>query len=476
MANFEYIYSKNSNSIELNLQESLKGNAIYRDNRFTFLNLSKVFESQIDWNYDKHGKLWTYNLTYFEYLDTLDRDDGLVLIADFIEDIRVVKDGLEPFPISLRAINWIKFLDKHHIRDKKIDDSLYAQYYILLDNLEYHLLGNHLLENAFSLLFGGCYFDDAKLYSRAREILIYELDRQILGDGGHFELTPMYHQLMLFRLLDSINLLQNSPKEDRLLELLIEKASLMLGWLKAITYQNGDIPLLNDSTNQVAPTSNELFDYAKELHIDIKDIELNQSGYRKIIKKRYELVLDIGNIGADYIPGHAHSDTFGFELYIDSKPFIVDSGLSTYEPNATRAKERATLAHNTVEINGTNQSEVWGAFRVANRACVLDIEETKDSISATHDGYKRAFSLLHRRKWCFKEESIVIKDIISRECSAIFRLHFHPDITKKDIERRVMYSDFKLETYQYAREFNKKEDAFVLEIDFEKDLRVEINI
>ena len=38
---------------------------------FTFLNQSVTFTDQIDWNYAANGKLWTYNLTYFEWLTSL---------------------------------------------------------------------------------------------------------------------------------------------------------------------------------------------------------------------------------------------------------------------------------------------------------------------------------------------------------------------------------------------------------------------
>ena len=75
------------------------------------------------------------------------KEQGLELIRKFISQISDNREGLEPYPISLRGINWIKFLTIHDISDKEIDFSLYAQYQILLDNLEYHLLGNHLLEN-----------------------------------------------------------------------------------------------------------------------------------------------------------------------------------------------------------------------------------------------------------------------------------------------------------------------------------------
>ena len=473
---FKYEFLKGSKSTTLKLSQSCDSHSRYKDNEFIFLNLSKKFDNKIDWNYAEYGKLWTYNLTYFEYLK---EKSDVQLIYNFIENIENIKDGLEPFPISLRGINWIKFLSTYNIKDKKIDDSLYAQYYILMDNLEYHLLGNHLLENGFSLLFGAYYFEDEKLYAKSVEILKSELEEQVLDDGGHFELSPMYHQIMLFRVLDCINLVQNNGwKSQELLELLTLKAELMLGWLKNMTFSNGNIPLFNDSAYGIAPSSKELFEYADNLKLKLKNSTLKDSGYRKIVKDSYECIVDIGQIGADYIPGHAHSDTFSFELYIDEKQFIIDSGLSTYETNERRTLERSTSSHNTVEVNSTNQSEVWGGFRVANRTYVTDVVEDIDHIRATHDGYKKKFGIFHTREWIFEEDKIVINDNLNKECEAIARLHFHPNITEEDIRKSIIIQNTKLniQNYLFAPKFNKTIKSLVVEIPFKKDLTVEIKI
>jgi len=480
---FKYQLSKESNSQSLYLIDSIENKyAFYANNEFSFLILSKKFDDKIDWNFSEYGKLWTYNLNYFEFLKN---KEDVKLIYDFIDKIENIKDGLEPFPIALRGINWIKFLVKFDIRDKKIDDCLYAQYYILLDNLEYHLLGNHLLENGFSLLFGAYYFRDKKLYKKAEEILFTELEEQILDDGGHFELSPMYHQLMLFRVLDCINLIENGEwiiENRELLEFLKSKATLMLGWLKEISYENGDIPLLNDSANKIAPTTKELFDYAQRLNLinsqfSTFNSQLISSGYRKIAKNKYEAVIDIGSIGSDYIPGHAHADTFNFEIRVEGKPFIVDSGLSTYETNERRFYERSTKAHNTVEVFGKNSSEVWGGFRVANRANIIEIVENIDYFKATHDGYKK-YGVLHTRSWKFEDDKIIIEDSLSKESEAIFRLHFHPDITEEEIVKklRVENEEWKISEYLFSSEFNKHIKALCVEILFTKDLKVEILI
>ena len=75
-----------------------------------------------------------------------------------------------------------------------------------------------------------------------------------------------------------------------------------------------NIPMVNDATFNIAPNSKNIFTYAKHLGINSQDIPLSDSGYRKINYNNYELLIDVGNVGPHYQPGHAHSDTFNFEL------------------------------------------------------------------------------------------------------------------------------------------------------------------
>lgn len=478
MGGFTYAFSKSSISTLLKLSDSIKSAQSYKNGAFEFLNLCQIFDGKVDWNYNQYGKLWTYNLTYFEFLNQNDFDQkiGRELIKDFIENISTIRDGLEPFPTSLRGLNWIKFLTFYSIKDQKIDDSLYAQYDILMDKLEYHLLGNHLLENGFSLLFGAYYFQEERFYTKAKEILQTELNEQILEDGAHFELSLMYHQLMLFRVLDCLNLVTcNEWKDKELLVFLSNKASIMLGWLKSISYQDGSIPHFNDSTEGIAPTTNELLAYGERLHVKLNGLPLGASGYRKIVQERYECIVDCGQIGPDYIPGHAHADTFNFELRLAHKPFIVDMGLSTYEIGCQRDFERSTKAHNTVEVLAKSSSEVWAGFRVANRANIINIKESEKSIQATHDGYKK-LGISHTRTFKFEEEKIVIKDMLSKKSEAKAYIHFHPDIDEAFIQKHVIVTNAlsKICHYDYALGFNKRVNARYLEISFNESLRVEI--
>lgn len=395
----------------------------FHHNTFSFLNISKTFSQDINWNESEYGKLWLYNLNYMDYLlqPGMTRETGLKLIDHFIEKLHPDFIGLEPYPIALRGINWIKFFSKYDIQDERYTGSLYAQYRILFDNLEFHLLGNHLLEDGFSLFFAGFFFRDLKLYQKAREILYEQLDEQILQDGAHFELSTMYHQIILDRLLDCINVLQNNTRFDdqkNFLSFLSDKASKMVSWLARMTFANGNIPLMNDASPGIAPSSKQLFEYAARLGFPTpwvassEFLPLSSSGYRRHNEARYECILDIGPIGPAYQPGHAHVDTFNFVLNINNKPCIIDAGISTYEPGKTRLKERGTASHNTVTILDKNSSEVWSSFRVARRAKVTILKDEDTHIIARHDGYQ-PWGAVHERSWTFSDEKIEIIDTLT---------------------------------------------------------------
>lgn len=432
---FKYTLSLERNDYALVLKHFIQKYPSYNNFQFTFLNQSNCFtENYIDWNYKKFGKLWTYNLNYFDFLlqPELKLETGLMLIKDYISKLNNKSIGLEPYPTTLRCINWIKFISNtchsypHVLSNSQISEfsySLYAQYQILLDNLEYHLLANHLLENGFSLLFGAFYFKDEKLYRKAIAIIRSELNEQILDDGAHFELSPMYHQILLDRLFDCINLVQNNQQfddQESMLIFMIEKAKRMLQWINYMTFSNGQIPLLNDSAAGISPSTNQLNEYAIRLAVTSDEsvrairqhsCNLNQSGYRRYNGANYECIVDIGFIGPSYQPGHAHADTFNFVLNVNNQSILIDPGVSTYEANQIRLEERGTASHNSVTIGKENSSKIWSSFRVAQRAEVKILEDSIDKITAKHNGFQN-LQTIHQRHWNFHENEITIIDTL----------------------------------------------------------------
>ena len=132
---------------------------------FTFLNINKKVITKDDWNNKNFTKLWLYNLHYFDFLNSKNHkifiERNKKIIYKWIdENDPFVGVGWEPYPSSLRIVNWIRWLILSKISDDKIEKSLALQIRWLNKNLEYDLLGNHLMANAKALVFGGFFFNN----------------------------------------------------------------------------------------------------------------------------------------------------------------------------------------------------------------------------------------------------------------------------------------------------------------------------
>lgn len=144
------------------------------------------------------------------------------------------------------------------------------------------------------------------------------------------------------------------------------------------------------------------------------------------------LIADFGRVCPDYLPAHAHADMFSFELTIGGAPVIVDSGVFEYAEGEWRTWFRSTAAHNTVEIDGRDQSEMWGSFRVGRRARPTQVLWTDDAaftaISGEHDGY--APVIHHRTIVALRDARIwIVVDRIFGPAERVARsfIHLHPD-------------------------------------------------
>jgi len=460
-------------------------------NKFLFLNFEKEFaDGNINWKFMEFGLLWNYHLNYFDFLNqkNLNPADGIKVIHHFIENADYHSHCFDPYPVSLRAINWIKFLTPNEIDDPKIDELLFRQYVKLSTETEYHLGANHLLENGLSLLFAAFYFHDEKFFQLSESILIKELHEQILQDGAHFELSTMYHRIILHHILDCVNLMKNKRTENNKLQnLLAEKASAMLSWMNQMTFSNNEMPDLNDSVNDIAPSPDELNTYAQMLDIFTDKIPLSVSGYRKISFPKYEIIVDAGNVMPPYNPGHSHADMLSFCININNRPVIVDCGTSTYENNLRRKYERSTSAHNTVSINGLEQSDMWSSFRVGRRARIVEFSSKENSFSCVLSGFTHT-GILHKRFWLFHPDKIIITDLIpgKRDSTSKAYIHFHPEIEIECDASQIQGTDFKIifknhsqltiEEYDFAEGFNKLRKAKAVVISFSTNLETEIKI
>jgi len=162
--------------------------------RFTFLSEAGSLVEN-GWDDPAKSKLWRYNQHYFDDLNAVNaemrRDWHYQLLNDWLTANPPSRgSGWEPYPISLRIVNWVKFALSGGELSAEARHSLAIQARYLTQKIEWHLLGNHLFANAKALVFAGLLFegDEPDSWFRlGRDILLKELPEQILDDGGQFE-------------------------------------------------------------------------------------------------------------------------------------------------------------------------------------------------------------------------------------------------------------------------------------------------
>ena len=428
-------------------------------NAFVFLNQAGSLEGPADWNTTAREKLWLYNLHYFDDLNAAEAAQRQQWHRDLLrrwvrENPPAKGNGWEPYPTSLRIVNWIKWAFSGATLEPESTGSLAIQARWLAKRLEWHLLGNHLFANAKALVFAGLFFkgrEAGRWLSKGLAVLDREIREQILSDGGHFERSPMYHAIILEDLLDLINLARTFPdalRQDRV-QVWRKIAAGMLEWLRLMCHPDGKIAFFNDAAFGVASGYDALREYAQRLGLKPESAgtvtsvplpcggtltSLDSSGYVRVELAGSVAILDLASVGPDYLPGHAHADTLSFELSYGGQRIIVNSGCSTYALSSERSRQRGTPAHNTVAVDGRDSSEVWGAFRVGRRARPFDknirVTESGAEISCAHDGYRRLPGKpVHRRLWRFYPKGATIRDQIDGPfTNAVTYYHFHPDI------------------------------------------------
>jgi uncharacterized heparinase superfamily protein len=189
-----------------------------------------------------------------------------------------------------------------------------------------------------------------------------------------------------------------------------------------------------------------------------------------------ELICDVAPVGPDYLPGHAHADTLSFELSIDGKRVLVNTGTSTYEAGPERFRERSTMAHNTVEVDGADSSEVWSAFRVARRARPFNVTVTDRGeelqLDAQHDGYRRLKgNVMHRRTWRLRDTALSIEDTLTGSFSnARVLLHLHPLVDADSLALSFQpAAEPKVSPWMWAPEFGRTEESSMIDVAMTSD-------
>lgn len=433
------------------------------------LNLPVSFGNSIDWDICPEGDpLWTYTLHYFEWAEPL-----LVAFAD-TENVMYLEVWLEyvdqwidnnppgqgpgwhPYPLSRRLLSWSKacyFLVGFLQRDlpASLLGSLNQQAGFLFHNFEYDLMNNHLISNAAALAWAGTLFRDWKDASRWQElgfaVLWKEIIRQVNSEGFHVERSHSYQEIVLQDAVAAVQLADSRklPVPDQVRA----RLSAMEAALSALREPNGAFPQVHDSAAGYPPElallpgkhtplsglrgskargglfpaeASESSAYSESGWVIFREGAGLDADY---------LLFDCGSMGPPWNPGHGHAGALSFVLFSRGRPLIVDSGTYSYHQRPWRNYFRSTKAHNTLVVDGLDQSELWGSFRVGRMAdCHLlkwDLSGKEQSALAEHDGYQRLTSpVIHGRQiFCHSPSQWRVIDEVKGSGFHLFEAFFH---------------------------------------------------
>lgn len=455
----------------------------FEPDNLLFGKLTLLFETRDFnmWKFPDANHLWNFNVHYLEYLVPLfsrwkatSDDNYRKRINEILESWHDTgsheADSNQSYTISLRVINQLIVAEAVDCK-QELFDSIYAQYRYLLSHQEKHLLGNHYLENLKAIVICSMVFKEEKIYKKYIKKFLDELAEETTEDGLHYELSLMYHKIILEDLIRvAIVLDQAGKKEYKDVIYYIKKMSTALFSLE---YGINRTPLFNDAGDNVAKTKKELLDTCRR-HFNISPEKHDSiAGYYKLYNGKIVIMIDAGRLSPTYMPGHAHCDCLSFEMFYDGNPIFVNSGTYQYQGDK-RKYFRSTEAHNTVMMNNHEQSELWGEHRAGRRITKIEANVKENRFVGS---YKNYCGDKHTRS--IKLGNGVLEIIDQTSTSGKSFLHLAPGLKYQNgiivgdgffITIIPINCGMDIQTMPYADSFGKVEDSECLIFSWENDI------
>ena len=468
--------------------------------------LKEFIELFDDWNNRNpflHGISWT------SVMEVAIRCSNWCYAYAFFDYVDVDIELLEKLRIGI--INMTDYVSRHYSR--------------------YSSANNHLIVEAFAIGQSGILFDHKEWIDLAVNLLTRELPIQNYNDGINKELSLHYQSFYMEAMGLMMRLLmKNGMPVPQSWESMLDKMSRYVADCKG---EQGEVIVFGDNdegkildlqggeidhysyvlemmslllpqkytTDLESETLRWLFsedDYSglneKNLYISSQYCCYKEGGNTILRSKDRKVLigLDHAELGFGSIAAHGHADALSFQLYYDGIPVFVDPGTFIYHCDlANRNDFRKTKNHNTVNIDGKDQSEMLGAFLWGRKAhtslnnCID--KDNQISIVACTDAYK---PIIHERTFSFDgNRKIIISDTLSDEGNGTFILNLGEQCRITNIEANIIKvncanasisiestESFKSNTYNYSAIYGIMSTVTQLECQFSKAITVSITI
>ena len=268
--------------------------------------------------------------------------------------------------------------------------------------------------------------DQAAFLTRALRFLPQEIARQVLPDGCHAERSPAAQLAALEDLVEIRALLQAAQAQPpAALASAIER---MAPALRVLRHGDGGLALFNGSKEEHPSLIEQVLSQAGR--VGRSPSSLTEGGFQRLQAGRTVLLIDCGRPPPPGVDRLAHAGTLSLEVSIGRERLIVNCGATPASGQMWQDATRATAAHSTLVIADTNSSELKpnGIGRQPEKVEAQRQEANGAHwLEASHDGYRKPFGALHRRRLYLAEsgEDIRGEDAIESVTPQPYTLRFH---------------------------------------------------
>lgn len=499
--NFDQVPNWNYDAIR-NIKTPLDfGKSIdYRDS-------SKIGDIKYIWEPNRHLHLVTLAQAYALTKEEKYKDCLIQHLTSWLDQCPYLKglNWTSSLELAIRLINWsivwqiINQVDPLALDDKlkkRWLDSVYQHCHFINGHWSlYSSSNNHLIGEAAGLFISSITWpywnENSTWHDKSKKILENEIINQTYDDGINKEQAFSYQSFVLEFFIFS-GLAAKTINSDFSQEYWkqIEK---MIEFIASIMDVNGNTPMIGDADDGIVnnlsqdpyfcpyqsllATGAVLFNRSdfknKSKKIDDKTkwllgleaenkfqllptystehlkTSFPDGGYYIIgtdfgTNKEVKLITDVGELGYLSIAAHGHADALSFTLSVAGKEILIDPGTYAYHAKKKwRDYFRGTSAHNTLRIDGIDQSVSGGNFmwlKHARAVCTEWSENEKETtLIGKHNGYERLVDpTTHQRKIKLDKDKklFFIEDtILCKKQHVIERFwHFseHCDVTMND--------------------------------------------
>jgi uncharacterized heparinase superfamily protein len=421
--------------------------------KIDYLNPDVTGDKKVTWELNRHQFLVTLGQAYLLTGDERYAESFVALVSSWI-DANPLKRGINwvsSLELSFRAISWLWALNLFapserltaHFELRMLKQLVAHGRHIESYLSRYFSPNTHLTGEALGLFYLGMALPELRCAGAWRDlglnILIEQLPLQIRSDGVYFEQSTYYHRYTADFYIHLLALAKSNgvflPDEVR------QKLAQLLDYLMWITRPDGTSPLIGDDDGGrlILLGTRALNDYRDTLAtgaailrrsdwkyvageaavetlwllgpgglkeydnlepeppqetasaFDVSGYFVMRDGWKNC--SNYALV-NCGPRGTPLTAGHSHADALSFEFAANGKPWVIDPGTFVYTGDKRARNEfRTTVAHNTVTVDGQQQSVPAGPFswgagaRATSESFISEADWTY--FKGSHDGYQR---------------------------------------------------------------------------------------